>query len=208
MAAFLNVLTVEYNNLKNMRCGEHFTLTLMSVFVAFRPLNMLQSVLRPHKAIMAKRFDKDETFIETMLTIAAEPVADDYIPGFKKNLNSYDPEKHPNKRIWINVDHAMQHANDTVPDTLLKDAEYVANCTCFLSHLLASECRGTEMIEASLYLLKIGHDFLEIVLYSPTFIQYAKERKFDNVIPYLLDMTKEQKAGFYGWLVSMECADE
>lgn len=208
MAAFLDVLTREYRNLKKLGCGDNFSLTLMSIFVAFRPLNMLEPILRPHKSIMAKRFELDETFIETMLAIAAEPVADDYIPGFKKNLNGYDPEKHPNKRIWIDVDHAMQHADGTVPEALLQDAEYVDNCTCFLSHLLAAECRGTEIIEAALYLLNFGHDFLEVVLYSPTFIVYAKERNFYNIFAYIHDMTKEQKAGFYSWLVSMESEDE
>lgn len=169
---------------------------------------MLNSLLKPLKSEMASRFNKTATEITTLLLMAERPEMDQMIPDFR-NFNDYNPQKHPNKRVWLGVDDAMSHAREAVfPRNLLDDRRYVNSCAAFLQFLLDPDTRGQPYIEAAIYLLKVGVGFVEVVVLSKLIKTKAIEKHIESDLQYINAMTLEQKDGLINWLDCMDSYDE
>jgi hypothetical protein len=189
-----------------IRMQQEFASLVELVFVAFRSLN----ILIPAKKELEVRLHLGAQQIETMLGNVGDLTADDLMLRAKE-INNFNATQNANKRSWVSREHAMFCAQKSLPVDLLGDVIWVDTCIQFLSQLLAPHRRGNPLIEASIFLLKLGAGFMEVVLHSEGFSSCLDSKEFQGATRCIYSMSTAKKDAFVHWLDSldsMQDADE
>jgi hypothetical protein len=198
---FLDDMEDHTSCLQVIRMQQEFGALVELVFVAFRILNIVSLI--PVKNVLEVRLHLGAQQIEDILS-NVHYLNDDDLTLRAKQFNHYDVIRHPNKGIWISQEHAMLHALKSVPVDLQEDVIWVDTCMRFFSHVLAPNRRGNRVIEASIFLLKLGVGFIDIVVPSEAFSSCVDSPEFQPTIRAIHSMTRAEKEAFLHWLDTLD----
>jgi hypothetical protein len=196
---FLDDMEDHTSCLQVIRMQQEFGALVELVFVAFRILNILSQI--PVKRVLEVRLHLGAQQVETILC-NVHCLDDDDLTLRAKQFN--DVTKHPNKGVWISQEHAMLHALKSVPVHLREDVIWVDTCMRFFSHVLAPDKRGNRVVEASIFLLKLGVGFIDVVVPSEAFSSCVESPEFHPTIRAIQSMNRPEKEAFLNWLDSLD----